>query len=952
MEGVEDYEAREQSFLYAAQDEKRDLKDLLNEVRPSTRYWSGMKSRVLESLRRIVGVKDYASISDSLSSEAALDASGVEAEVAAMREDLEVRELEAILAESRGSSLLARLREFSFSFLAKRQRISFDDKGGEVSSKPTAAIEKIQKVEEKREEISLTDWLEAKIRRARAERMSDGASDDEVRLVDDEISEWFRAKLDHFFVSGGDPTDEQVLIDWLESDGEEVVPSVETTVVPRDSDISSSEKPGDDEEAIEKMLAEIRGREGFLNSLSNHRRYVHAFQLASFLMASDGGSAEAYRDLGSDIEKEMQAGLGEKVDLEGVLEEDLDHLVMYRSNELLKAFIEAPDHPLAAKGLQMMAAENPCYFAGGLSAFFEQSYYKDLLEEVIFADPRYTLGVLAEAKGDQKNSALADEVTTLLKDSTQLSAETMLVLSSEDMPAFERDRLADIFPFLVRDNVGGELFDQILGDDHAYVDGLVYVASNDFGIMSERADDTLNVIMDERVARMNNLQESGDPYASIRGASVDELYATMAYGNYAAPWMVDTMFKELSAKMREDGLGSKQLVDRLGGLQFQQFAENLSEVGLFDEFLVLAVAEHRGKALIDRFISGITSDNARESLGHITQMIQLTSHTGVQSYLKEAIEREYVTARDSGDKDQQRAYGVLSSLFGEEATWLDSNEYMVSPQEKLAISELFDESGRSVSENRFYQDIDSDGHWSFLSWVQQQKQLGFDVEDHGTFIRMVRKQENRVVILYGNKPQASPHGATKLKAMDYAQFQQFKKSAGLGDGIADVPRDRWDDGMNGVADMREHMQANGLDGQILVHRGHSYWNQYTLEDVYDSTRLVIDGSCGGAGTVQNAIRANPDVQMLYTRGIGSTGINDTLVRNINALLIAGKDIVWSDLRSETGGEFGALYSDAETREKAEGYYDKYVFPDQKQGLSTRVVQRFLAGDTDPIITAG
>src|SRR5262249_9206501 len=130
----------------------------------------------------------------------------------------------------------------------------------------------------------------------------------------------------------------------------------------------------------------------------------------------------------------------------------------------------------------------------------------------------------------------------------------------------------------------------------------------------------------------------------------------------------------------------------------------------------------------------------------------------------------------------------------------------------------------------------------------------------------------------------------------------------------------------------QELDRRRLVATVVVHRGHSFWTERTLSYVTKPARLVILGSCGGAGEVHAVIEASHDAQVIATRGVGTTDINDSILKAVNDRLLNGERIIewtsfWRELKNHWGNS--AIFRD-------------YLAPNQDSGtVFLRAYYRFL-----------
>ena len=150
---------------------------------------------------------------------------------------------------------------------------------------------------------------------------------------------------------------------------------------------------------------------------------------------------------------------------------------------------------------------------------------------------------------------------------------------------------------------------------------------------------------------------------------------------------------------------------------------------------------------------------------------------------------------------------------------------------------------------------DDDGRSSFINFMNTYKnQQLWKIEDRNSFVR-IYASENRNVEILANKPEYESNGISSISA---------------------------------------YLQQNNLQPTVVVHRGHSFHTESTLEKVPSTAKLIFVGSCGGFYKQSAAIENAPDAHIISTKQIGTKGINDVLLFALNENIREGRDINWNE----------------------------------------------------------
>ena len=110
--------------------------------------------------------------------------------------------------------------------------------------------------------------------------------------------------------------------------------------------------------------------------------------------------------------------------------------------------------------------------------------------------------------------------------------------------------------------------------------------------------------------------------------------------------------------------------------------------------------------------------------------------------------------------------------------------------------------------------------------------------------------------------------------------------------------------------LESYLSSNSLVPTILVHRGHSYHLDKTMQRITPQVRLAILGSCGAYNRTISIASINPDIQVIGSKKTGSKSINDPILATINEKLVAGEDLdwgkIWGQLEDRFRNDPGAL----------------------------------------------
>jgi hypothetical protein len=119
------------------------------------------------------------------------------------------------------------------------------------------------------------------------------------------------------------------------------------------------------------------------------------------------------------------------------------------------------------------------------------------------------------------------------------------------------------------------------------------------------------------------------------------------------------------------------------------------------------------------------------------------------------------------------------------------------------------------------------------------------------------------------------------------------------------------------------MQQNGYAPTIVIHRGHSYHLKYTISQLSSSAKIIVLGSCGSYQNLNAVLQICPDAQIVSSKEVGSSLVNEPVLKLINESLLFQDDIDWINMWNILGKQFEG--SEAEER------FENYIPPHRNLG---------------------
>ncbi|MDB5283145.1 MAG: hypothetical protein JWO06_2220, partial [Bacteroidota bacterium] len=111
--------------------------------------------------------------------------------------------------------------------------------------------------------------------------------------------------------------------------------------------------------------------------------------------------------------------------------------------------------------------------------------------------------------------------------------------------------------------------------------------------------------------------------------------------------------------------------------------------------------------------------------------------------------------------------------------------------------------------------------------------------------------------------------------------------------------------VNGMNAINAYMKEKSLVPTVIVHRGHSFHTEATLEKIPISARLIFVGSCGGFYKISMALQNAPEAHIISTKQVGTKAINDVMLFALNENIRTGKDIEWNEFWDKMRDKLGS-----------------------------------------------
>ncbi len=364
-----------------------------------------------------------------------------------------------------------------------------------------------------------------------------------------------------------------------------------------------------------------------------------------------------------------------------------------------------------------------------------------------------------------------------------------------------------------------------------------------------------------RVIRPINDQHENHNY-SVRfkpadDLSAQELYSYMVYSQEEIfTSTFNGFYERMIKKMKSDD--SYQFLKELNFNKYRTFIKMAAGYNKLDDFL-RTMSDEQQKLLLDQFVSHLEDGTTKESL---TNAVDVADTFGslkddeLKTFFKEKMQSELSRVNNEFNQHGIRIYSLLNVILAQNNNYSDEwiselvQKYDIPKINELSYDSLLNQDGKIIQQVFFYDD--DDGKASYNSWIPSFRNGNWTIQDKGTFIKIT--SANKKVEILANKPQ-----------------YEFK----------------------GKDDIDAYFNSRGELPSVIVHRGHSFYVETTIDYLTPEAKLVFLGSCGGYHSLTNVLDRSPEVHIISSKQIGTMAINDPLIRLMNQNLLQGENINWN-----------------------------------------------------------
>jgi hypothetical protein len=439
------------------------------------------------------------------------------------------------------------------------------------------------------------------------------------------------------------------------------------------------------------------------------------------------------------------------------------------------------------------------------------------------------------------------------------------------------------FPFL--DNVmAGKIslndIDQVKNDNIKYYKLLVqtridYVKRtlNGEQIIGMKDLDTMLKVKanDPFIRTINELHEKPDAvrFAILEQLNAQELYYLAIQGEteiYTSSF-VKGVFPRM---MQKYGNRGDSLLASVGFDRFKKFIKMCAGYNTLSEFLASIPDKDRAQLLMTAFVNNLEKSKGLEDGVDVAD-----SYASIYETIKPVADEMLNNVKlnfDRNIKENNKRGTVMYNLLYELFLSVDTTknidltrEFGIPPVYNINYQSLIDDSTHKVVMQVFFYG-DDDGKMNYYGFLQQLPASNWNKLEDTKYWVAFASIKGQPVVIYANK------------------WFDDKKQEGELD--------------KAQAALDEYLEEKNIQPTIIVHRGHSYWVKYTIDQITPAAKIVLLGSCGGYNLIHSVLQHAPDAHIVASKQTGKKDINQPFMNILNEKLRTGSNIDWIPLWKE------------------------------------------------------
>lgn len=447
--------------------------------------------------------------------------------------------------------------------------------------------------------------------------------------------------------------------------------------------------------------------------------------------------------------------------------------------------------------------------------------------------------------------------------------------------------------------------DAFINDDVQYFKNLVQLKLDNQAIAGSKIDEEIEYRALKFVRTINELHESPDAvrFKSIQPFDAPDLYYMIIGGQdeiYTSSFTHGT-FPLMMQKMKPET--GDELLAKVHKDHFRTFIRLCAGFNTLSEFLATIDVDKK-TALMKEFAANLErgDEDELEDAVDVADAFGSITDPELQSFLRKEVVANYERVgktRNANTKKGLVVYGLLSTIFNPDKS--AQLKLPIPPVTYVPYSSLVNNKNEIVIHAYFYGD--EDGAMSFGSFKSNFPSPQWKVAQNKNWVTYTNTSGKNPIVVYANLPLKEPQDEEAQEAL------------------------------------QKYLDDNEISPTMVIHRGHSYHLEGSLENLTPEVKIVMLGSCGGYHNLANVLDRSPDANIISSKQTGAARINEPIINIMLKQIMAGKDVDWPDDWKELD-----TYFSKKTKEEQDLFSD-YVPPHKNLGaIFIKAYRKMMAGD--------
>jgi hypothetical protein len=386
------------------------------------------------------------------------------------------------------------------------------------------------------------------------------------------------------------------------------------------------------------------------------------------------------------------------------------------------------------------------------------------------------------------------------------------------------------------------------------------------------------------ITPINLLHENPSPavrFKAIQPLDAQELYYMMVLGEndiYTSSYKYsfDRMLQKMGPVPHGDSLLISLHFDR-----FKKFIKMAAGYNKLDDFL--KTMPENSEKLMQAFVAKLETTGTLEDAVDVADSYGSITNPKLQQSMLQNVEWNEQRCIKEDNERGRKIYSLLKTIFlsADPKNGVDlSKEIGIPPIYTVDYKYLADDSGRIIEQVFFYGD--KDGKESYADYLSSFPKSEWSITKKNEWIE-IKSIKGNPIWIFANLP------------LDNVTDKDAKAQK----------------------DLINYLDSKGLKPAIVIHRGHSYHLPYTIEQLPESAKIIMLGSCGGYNNLKTILTYCPDAHIISTKQTGAKNVNKPIIDALDNTLLEGKNIDWRRMWDGLGNYFSKTSRD--TRETFEDY---------------------------------